>query len=106
MAPGAAGGEGLDLVAALPELRLAESSFCQWGRLALAPEYRTPEALRGYCSAMIEVSRALGYHYDVVRGLRIPAEAGFDGLPHLLGVGHHDAACGSGNAHPPLQAVA
>ncbi len=122
--------EGLDLVAALPGLRLAENSFCQWGRLAVAPEYRTPEVLRRYCSAMIEASRALGYaysvvvtdinrarlykrlfsalgyRYDIVRGLRIPAEAGFDGLPHLLGVGYHDAACITGDAHPPLQAVA
>ena len=48
----------------------------------------------------------LGYHYDIVRGLRIPAEAGFDGLPHLLGVGFHDAACFTGDTQPPLQAVA
>jgi len=122
--------EGLDLVGALPELRLAENSFCQWGRLAVAPEYRTPEVLRRYCNAMIDASRALGYaysvvvtdinrarlykrlfsalgyRYDIVRGLRIPAEAGFDGLPHLLGVGYHDAACFTKDAHLPLQAVA
>ena len=48
----------------------------------------------------------LGYHYDIVRGLRIPAEAGFDGLPHLLGVGYHEAACFTKDAHLPLQAVA
>jgi len=122
--------EGLDLVSALPGLRLAQSSFCQWGRLALDPEYRTPEVLRRYCSAMIEASRGLGYaysvvvtdinrgrlykrlfsvlgyHYDIVRGLRIPAEARFGGLPHLLGVGYHDAASFTGDTHPPLQAVA
>ena len=122
--------EGLDLGAALPELRLAQSSLCQWGRLALDPAYRTPEMLRRYCNAMIEASRALGYaysvvvtdinrarlykrlfsvlgyHYDIVHGLRIPEETGFDGLPHLLGVGHHDAACFAGDTHPPLQAVA
>jgi hypothetical protein len=122
--------EGLDLVTALPDLRLAERSFCQWGRLALDPEYRTHEVLRRYCNAIIEASRALGYaysvvvtdinrarlykrlfsvlgyHYDIVRGLCIPAEAGFDQLPHLLGVGYHDAACFTGDTHPPLQAVA
>ena len=48
----------------------------------------------------------LGYRYDIVRDLRIPAEAGFDGLPHLLGVGYHDAACFTGDAHAPLKAVA
>lgn len=109
--------EGLDLVAVLPELRLAENSFCQWIRLALEPEYRTAEVLRRYCNAMVEASRALGYTHslvvtdikrarlykrlfsllgyrdDIFRGLRIPAEAGFDGLPHLLAVGYHDAAC-------------
>ena len=42
----------------------------------------------------------------VLRDLRIPAEAGFDGLPHLLGVGYHDAACFTGDAHAPLKAVA
>ena len=49
------------IVAALPGLRLAENSFCQWVRLAGARKYRTPEVLRHYCSAMIEASRALGY---------------------------------------------
>ena len=122
--------EGLDLVAALPGLRLAQTSFCQWGRLALDPEYRTTRVLRQYCNAMIEASRALGftyslvvtdinrarlykrlfsvlgYRYDIVRDLRIPAEAGFDGLPHLLGVGYHDAACFTGDTHAPLKAVA
>jgi hypothetical protein len=122
--------EGLDLVAALPGLCLAENAFCQWSRLAVAPEYRTPEVLRHYCNAMIEASRALGYaysvvvtdinrarlykrlfavlgyRYDIVRDLRIPAEAGFGGLPHLLGVGYHDAACITSDAHPTLQAVA
>ena len=120
----------LQLKAALPGPRLAETSFCQWGRLALDPAYRTPEMLRRYCNAMIEASRelgyaysvvvtdinrarlykrlfsVLGYHYDIVHGLRIPAEAGFDGLPHLLGVGFHDAACFTGDTQPPLQAVA
>ena len=49
---------------------------------------------------------ALGYRYDIVQGLRIPAEAGFDGLPHLLGVGYHDAACFTGDTPAPLKAVA
>jgi hypothetical protein len=122
--------EGLDLVAELPGLRLAESSFCQWGRLALDPAYRTPDVLRRYCNAMIDASRALGYtlslvvtdinrarlykrlfyvlgyRYDIVHDVRIPAEAGFDGLPHLLAVGYHDAACFSRDAHLPLHAVA
>jgi len=67
--------------------------------------------LRRYCNAMIEASRelgyaysvvvtdinrarlykrlfsVLGYHYDIVHGLRIPEETGFDGLPHLLASG-------------------
>jgi len=48
----------LQLKAALPGPRLAETSFCQWGRLALDPAYRTPEVLRRYCNAMIAASRA------------------------------------------------
>lgn len=122
--------EGFDLVAALPGLRLAQTAFCQWGRLALDPEYRTTRVLRQYCNAMIDASRTLGftyslvvtdinrarlykrlfsvlgYRYDIVRDVRIPAEAGFDGLPHLLGVGYHDAACFTGDRHAPLKAVA
>ena len=105
---------GFDLDRALPELRLNQASCCQWSRFALAHEYRSIETLLQYCSAMIETSRrlghsyslvvagmnrsrlykrlysALGYRYEIVRGVRIPAEPHFDRLPHLLAVGYLD----------------
>ena len=38
--------------------------------------------------------------------LRIPAEAGFDGLPHLLAVGYHEPVSAVSQAPLPLSAVA
>lgn len=103
---------GFDLAGAVPEIGLAEAAYCQWSRAAIDPVYRTAEMIREYFGALIETSRALGYEYsfvvadrnrtrlyrrlctlagyryEILHDVPVPAEPGFDGLPHMLSVGY------------------
>jgi len=121
---------GFDLGAAVPEIRLAETAYCQWSRAAIDPTYRTTEMIRDYFSALIETSRALGYEYsfvvadrnrtrlyrrlcslagyryEILHEARVPPEPGFDGLPHLLSVGYLREKCHGGATPAELSAVA
>jgi len=106
--------EGLTLQQVLPQLELSHHAYCQWSRLAILPDYRTTGTLRQFCAEMIDTSRelgyafsflvagmnrsrlykrlysVLGYGYEILDGVKIPIEEGFNGLPHLLSVGYLD----------------
>ena len=101
--------EGLDLHVLFPQLQ-QQTQYCQWTRLAIMPNHRTPEMLRDTCQAIIELAaqqgyryafnvagrnRArlykrlhsnLGYDYRIMDQISVPEEPGFQGLPHLLSV--------------------
>ncbi|WP_210396531.1 hypothetical protein [Motiliproteus sediminis] len=102
--------EGVDLSCLRRALPQDSPRYCQWGRLALLPEVRSTELLQDFIAEMIIHSRQLGYQYsvmvagmnrsrlyrrlyrglglryDIVPELRVPAEEGFEELPHLLSV--------------------
>lgn len=104
--------DGFRLQALFPELARNRESYSQWTRLALLPEYRAADILKQMALRLIWQARRLGcsyafnvagmnrarlyqrlhriqgFHYEILRGLEIPAEAGFRGLEHLLSVGH------------------
>jgi len=106
--------QGLDLHASFPQLRLWENAYCQWSRYVVDPEFRTTAVLRQFSNAGIDASRALGYvcnfvvagmararlykrlysilgyRCEILPGIRIPPEPGFQGLPHLLSVAFLD----------------
>ncbi|MEH6822531.1 MAG: GNAT family N-acyltransferase [Motiliproteus sp.] len=95
-----------------PDIARNRESYSQWTRLALLPEYRTPailqqmavmliwQAKRLGCSYSFNVAgmnrarlyqrlhRVQGYHYEIIRNLKIPSEGNFMGLEHLLSVGY------------------
>lgn len=102
--------EGLDLDALAPEGRLKRPDCCQWSRLVVAPAYRNPSVFAAFVAQVKVHTEALGYAYGLIvtgvnqarlyrrlfgaLGVRlelhpevaVPAEAGFKGLPHLLGL--------------------
>lgn len=91
-----------------PQLKLEKQGYCQWTRLALLPEYRSPAVVRELCLALPRVSAVLGFNYafniadqkrsrlyrrvlgsegidyQICNNLEIPAEKDFHGLEHLL----------------------
>lgn len=103
---------GFMLQELFPEIARNRESYSQWTRLALLPEYRTPEILQKMalmliwqakrlgCSYSFNVAgmnrarlyqrlhRVQGFHYEILRDLKIPAEGSFRGLEHLLSVGY------------------
>jgi hypothetical protein len=121
---------GFDLAEAVPEIGLSEAAYCQWSRAAIDPDYRTTDMIRDYFCALIETSRSLGYEYsfvvadrnrtrlyrrlctlagyryEVLHDVPVPAEPGFDGLPHLLSVGYLREKCHGGATQDELSAVA
>lgn len=102
--------EGVDLAELFTELNLDNVSYCQWSRLALAPECRGMDVVKDFCRALIntcsslgyrlafnvsDLHRArlyqrlhssLGYHYQTCRDKRVVAEPGFTDLEHLISV--------------------
>lgn len=125
--------EGVDLSCLSRRLPLAEARYCQWGRLALLPEVRSSQLLQAFIAEMILASRQLGYQYsvmvagmnrsrlyrrlytglglryDIIPELRVPAEEGFEELPHLLSVAwlcHEQDQAAALSAVKRLRAVA
>jgi len=108
--------EGLELKRALPHIPVAQSACCQWSRLVVDPEYREWDFFAQFGQAIIRFSELLGfgysvavtgmnqarfykrlyssmgYRFEILQGIAVPAEEGFDGLPHLLSVGYLAAA--------------
>ena len=103
---------GFMLQELFPEIVRNGESYSQWTRLALLPEYRTPQILHQIalmliwhaksldCSYSFNVAgmnrarlyqrlhRIQGFHYEILRDLKIPEEGSFMGLEHLLSVGY------------------
>ena len=102
--------EGLKLADYFPELALDRVSYCQWGRLALLPEYRGIDTAKQICNVLLESCEALGYRYafnvtglnrarlykrlhtylgydyHICEHLNLPAEEDFSDLEYLLSV--------------------
>lgn len=102
--------EGVDLAGLFTELNLDNVSYCQWSRLALAPQYRGMDVVKDFCRALINtclslgyrlafnvsgrhrarlyqrLHSSLGYHYQTYRDKRVGAEPGFADLEHLISV--------------------
>ena len=55
-----------DLLSLFPDLRLADTPYCHWGRLVVHPQYRSKTFNRQFLQRLIELSRSLGYHYAFV----------------------------------------
>lgn len=116
--------EGLDVSAALPHVPVARTACCQWGRLVVDPDYRDWDFFADFGRQIIRFSELLGFSYSVaVTGMQqarfykrlyssmgyrfeifkevvVPAEKGFDQLPHLLSLGYLSDATGQLVAHP------
>ncbi len=104
--------KGFMLRELFPDIARNRESYSQWTRLALLPEYRTPEILHQMTLMLIQQARRLncsysfyvagmsrarlyqrlhrlqGVHYEILRDLRIPEEGSFMGLEHLLSVAY------------------
>ncbi len=102
--------DGFKLAEHLPELSLDSITYCQWGRLALMPEYRGIATAKRICRVLLKsctelgyryafnvagLNRArlykhlhssLGYDYYICDHLSLPAEEGFSNLEYLLSV--------------------
>lgn len=111
----------------LPELSLGTASYCQWGRLALMPEFRGIATAKNICRVLLESCKKLGYRYAFnVAGLNrarlyknlhtslgydyyicdhlcLPAEEGFSNLEYLLSVSSIPAH--GQRALPPLSSL-
>ena len=94
------------------EIAHNKESYSQWTRLALKLEYRIPEMLQRMALVMIQEAKRLkssysfnvagmnrarlyqrlhrtqGFNYEILKGLKIPAEGNLVGLEHLLSVGY------------------
>lgn len=87
---------------------------CQWSRLAVKSSERNRVDVLKLCETLVDVARDQGYHYafyvsgdartrlfkklhmrlgcdyQVLRNVQLPAEEGFERLPHLLSVARLD----------------
>ncbi len=102
--------EGINLSELFTELNLSNHPYCQWSRLALAPEYRGMNVVKDFCRELIRaclslgyqfafnvsdrnrarlyqrLHQSLGYDYQIYKEKPVVAEAEFSDLEHLVSV--------------------
>jgi len=106
--------DGFSLKAVCHDLLSGDVNYCQWSRLVITPEYRNKVDLAKLVEVLVEIAGSLGYNYaffvsgktqarfykryhqkvgysyDVLDGIQLPVEAGFEGLPHVIAVSRVD----------------